>query len=116
MKNLNQFLVEELNDSKKKKYQKELDNLLATSYGKDSAISLDPNKEVYSIWRSNSKKELHIYVTKSYDELLNLWLQSKEDPKEFGRYLSFQKDKNSTFSVCNNGPWKNFKEIDHTKK
>lgn len=117
MINLTEYIIEKLHidtDTKSKdtsKYKKELDDLLSEEHFKD----LDVNGEVYSMWRNNKKKEVYLYKTTSYDELLELWFQSKLDPDEFGRYLSFQPSKNSVFSVMHAPPFKKLKLVDKTK-
>ena len=111
MKHFNEFINEALGEAKKKKYQKELDELLKQDHFKD----LDPNKEIWSLWRNLKKKEMYLYKTESYEALLQLWLNSKEDPDENGRYCSFQLSENSAHSVCNSKPFKKLKLIDKTQ-
>lgn len=111
MKDLKNFINESLDESKKKKYQKQLDDLLKEDHFKD----LDVNKEIWSLWRNVKKKEMYLYKTESYEELLQLWLNSKENADEYGRYCSFQKTKESAYNVCSSKPFKNLKLVDKTK-
>ena len=117
MINLTEYIIEKLhidNETKVKdtsKYKKQLDDLLSEDHYKNE---INPNDEVYSMWRNNKKKEVYLYKTTSYDDLLELWIQSKLDPDEFGRYLSFQPRKNSSFSIMYAPPFKHFTLIDKT--
>jgi len=104
MKDIKQFIIESSN----KNYKKELDELL-----KEKNIKGD--EEIWSLWRNLKKKEMYLYKTESYEALLQLWLNSKEDPNENGRYCSFQASKNSAYSVCDSKPFKNLKLIDKTE-
>ena len=104
MKDIKQFIIESSN----KNYKKELDELL-----KEKNIKGD--EEIWSLWRNLKKKEMYLYKTESYEALLQLWLNSKEDPNENGRYCSFQASKNSAYSVCDGKPFKNLKLIDKSE-
>jgi len=104
MKDIKQFIIESSN----KNYKKELDELLKEK-------NIKGNEEIWSLWRNLKKKEMYLYKTESYEALLQLWLNSKEDPNENGRYCSFQASKNSAYSVCDSKPFKNLKLIDKTE-
>jgi len=115
MKDLSQFINEALDASKKKKWEKELDDLLNQDQFKDT---IDPDKEIIVMLRKAGDNEIHLHKSTNKEELLKIWIDSKNDPKKYGRYLSFQKDLNSAYGVCNNdkAPWKNCKVVDHTKE
>ena len=108
MKDINEFINEALDESKQKKYQKELDELL-----KEKRLRGD--EDIWSLWRNVKKKEMYLYHTDSYMNLLQLWTKSKLYPEINGRYCSFQLSENSAHSVCNSKPFKNLKLIDKTK-
>lgn len=111
MKQLSEFINEALDASKKKKWEKELDDLLQEDHFKNT---IDPDKEIIVLLRKAKEKEIHIHKSTNKEELLKIWMDSKDDPMGHGRYLSFQKDMDSAESVCNN--FKGYKTIDHTKK
>lgn len=115
MKDLSQFINEALDASKKKKWEKELDDLLNQDQFKDT---IDPDKEIIVMLRKAGDNEIHLHKSTNKEELLKIWIDSKSDPKKYGRYLSFQKSLNSAYSVCNNdkAPWKHCKVVDHTKE
>ena len=91
-----------LYNDKSLKYKKQLDDLLKEEQFKD--LNLD--EEVWSLWRNASKKEMYLYKTNSYDELLKIWIKSKEDPNENGRYCTFTTSKEKAFNVCSAPPFK----------
>ena len=118
MINITEYIVEKLKiDASTKtkdisKYKKELDDLLAEDHFKEY---LKPNEEVWSMWRNLKKKEVYLYKTTSYDDLLELWVQSKLNPDEFGKYFSFQPSKHSAFGVMQAPPFRKLTLIDKTK-
>lgn len=110
MKHLATCINEALDASKKKKWEKELDDLLNQDQFKDT---IDPDKEIIVLLRKADEKEIHLHKSTNKEELLKIWIDSKDDPKGHGRYCSFQKDMDSAKKVCNN--FKDCKIIDHTK-
>ncbi len=108
MKHFNEYINEALDASKKKKWKKELDDLLSEKH-------MNGDTEIWSLWRNVKKKEMYLYKTEEYFNLLQLWEKSKMYPEENGRYCSFQLSEESALSVCNVKPFKNLKLIDKTK-
>ncbi len=115
MKRLSQYVNEALDASKKKKWEQELNELLNQDQFKDT---IDPDKEIVVLLRKTNEKEIHLHKSTNKEELLKIWIDSKNDPKKYGRFLSLQKNLNSAYNVCNNdkSPWKNCKVVDHTKE
>ena len=104
MMTLKEYIIESIDS----KYQKELDDLLKEK-------DLTGDETIYSLWRNTTKKEIYIYKTDSYSDLLDLWKKSKQEPNENGRYLSFQESEESALHVCDAKPFKNLKVINKTK-
>jgi len=101
---LKKYIVE----SSDSKYKKQLDDLLKEKH-------LTGDETIFSLWRNLSKKEIYIFKTDSYSDLLELWKKSKLYPNENGRYLSFQLTEESALHVCDAKPFKNLKVINKTK-
>ena len=55
---------------------------------------------------------MYLYKTESYEELLQLWLNSKENADEYGRYCSFQKTKEAAYNVCSSPVFNKLKLIE----
>lgn len=104
MMTLKEYIFESIDN----KYKKELDALLKEK-------NLNADSTIYSVWRNLSKKEIYIFKTDSYLNLLELWKKSKLYPNENGRYLSFQLTEESALHVCDSKPFKNLKVINKTK-
>jgi len=101
------------NNARTNMYKRELDMILENEHIKET---IDPAKEVITIFRNAPKNEVYLYKTESYDDLLKLWIDSKEDPRTYGRFFSFKNDMESAQAACNSdhGPLKRCKVIDRT--
>ena len=105
MMTLKEYIIESIDS----KYQKELDDLLKEK-------DLTGDETIYSLWRNTTKKEIYLYKTDSYSYLLELWKKSKQDPKENGRYLSFQDSEESALHVCDAKPFSKLKVINRIEQ
>ena len=94
-------------------YKRELDMILENEHIKET---IDPTKEVITIFRNAPKNEAYLYKTESYDDLLKLWIDSKESPRDYGRFFAFRKDLESALATCNSdhGPLKRCTVVDRT--
>ncbi len=79
---------------------------------------INPNSTVITLTIRPIYKQILLYKTESYEELLDLWTKINDDPSKYGRFFTFQPSKEGAMSIATSGRGmlKHYYVIDRTEK